>query len=341
MRILVTDEGFVWNHKNPVLKEYKEEVLVVCLNGKAITDEYECFVSPYKSVSMLGMGSFSTDSRKYLALESVGAILNYEMDYGEDVLILADVNPETLYPYFVLKEHNKSNNLHLCAMSPFWFERRQLRAYKELLSDLKPLKSFLYLDGNKVIDSMKEDSNLRDCIRKTDDDYGNMLSTILRGIYDMDDGYRYFFDFGTMSYIPIDEGFSKVKQNAIGKKINNTKNDIEEKIELDTSLSVGTLGFIMPPSYPEDNDYVRNTVERMPARIDGKEVCNLLRDKRIALAKANGIKFDSEECPSIGACAGTCAKCDEELRYLQKELSKIPEANRIYPQFEVSNEVQL
>ena len=55
MRILVTDEGFVWNHKNPVLKEYKEEVLVVCLNGKAITDEYECFVSPYKSVSMLGM----------------------------------------------------------------------------------------------------------------------------------------------------------------------------------------------------------------------------------------------------------------------------------------------
>ena len=31
-------------------KKIKDIVLVVCLNGKEVTDKYECFVSPYKQV---------------------------------------------------------------------------------------------------------------------------------------------------------------------------------------------------------------------------------------------------------------------------------------------------
>lgn len=48
MYIVVTDCGHFWNHENPILKKYKESVIVVCLNGKKVTDEYRCFVSPYK-----------------------------------------------------------------------------------------------------------------------------------------------------------------------------------------------------------------------------------------------------------------------------------------------------
>ena len=54
---------------------------------------------------------------------------------------------------------------------------------------------------------------------------------------------------------------------------------------------------------------------------------------RIELAKANRIKFRSEECPSLGPCAGTCDKCDQEAEYLRDKLALIPEAQRIIPDF--------
>lgn len=34
MRIIVTDTGLIWNHKNPMLKKCRDAVMVVCLNGK-------------------------------------------------------------------------------------------------------------------------------------------------------------------------------------------------------------------------------------------------------------------------------------------------------------------
>lgn len=52
MRIVVTDTGNIWNHENPFLEQFKDIVFVVCLNGKEVTDKYECFVSPYKQVGM-------------------------------------------------------------------------------------------------------------------------------------------------------------------------------------------------------------------------------------------------------------------------------------------------
>ena len=50
------------------------------------------------------------------------------------------------------------------------------------------------------------------------------------------------------------------------------------------------------------------------------------------MARANGIEFYSEECPSIGACGGTCAKCDQEAAYLRDRLADIPESERVIPQ---------
>lgn len=38
----------------------------------------------------------------------------------------------------------------------------------------------------------------------------------------------------------------------------------------------------------------------------------------------NGLEFVSEECPSIGPCAGTCVKCDREAAYLRNRLAEIP-----------------
>lgn len=55
MLIIVTDEGEFWNHRNPLLERYADSVLVVCLGGKKVTDQYRCFVPPHPGFRGRGM----------------------------------------------------------------------------------------------------------------------------------------------------------------------------------------------------------------------------------------------------------------------------------------------
>ena len=52
----------------------------------------------------------------------------------------------------------------------------------------------------------------------------------------------------------------------------------------------------------------------------GKSTCKLLKDIRQQIADANGISYQSKECHHKGDCAGTCPACEEEVRYLEREL---------------------
>lgn len=40
--------------------------------------------------------------------------------------------------------------------------------------------------------------------------------------------------------------------------------------------------------------------------------------------------FQTQECKNSHPCAGTCTVCDEEIRYINQELNKIPPEQRIY-----------
>ena len=80
------------------------------------------------------------------------------------------------------------------------------------------------------------------------------------------------------------------------------------------------------------DEWTLEEVEALIPRIDGKKICNYLRELRMQLADANNIEFESPECPSIGPCAGTCAKCEAEAAYLQAEMEKIVMDKRVYPQ---------
>src|SRR5574344_950468 len=50
----------------------------------------------------------------------------------------------------------------------------------------------------------------------------------------------------------------------------------------------------------------------------GKQMCELLKKLRKAIAVDNNIKYDYSECNYKGECQGTCPKCDAELEELQK-----------------------
>ena len=52
----------------------------------------------------------------------------------------------------------------------------------------------------------------------------------------------------------------------------------------------------------------------------GKSTCKLLKDIRQQIADANGISYQPKDCHHKGDCAGTCPACEEEIRYLEREL---------------------
>ncbi|WP_315363198.1 carboxypeptidase-like regulatory domain-containing protein [Prevotella jejuni] len=52
----------------------------------------------------------------------------------------------------------------------------------------------------------------------------------------------------------------------------------------------------------------------------GRSTCKLLKGIRQQIADANGISYQPKECHHKGDCAGTCPACEEEIRYLEREL---------------------
>lgn len=54
----------------------------------------------------------------------------------------------------------------------------------------------------------------------------------------------------------------------------------------------------------------------------GRNICNTLKEVRLRVARANGIKYNPTECQHKGPCAGTCPKCEQEVRYIEHELRK-------------------
>ena len=52
----------------------------------------------------------------------------------------------------------------------------------------------------------------------------------------------------------------------------------------------------------------------------GKETCKILKEIRQQIALENGIDLVISECKHQGECAGTCPKCEDEVRYLENQL---------------------
>lgn len=60
----------------------------------------------------------------------------------------------------------------------------------------------------------------------------------------------------------------------------------------------------------------------------GKRKCEILKTIRCQVAKKNGIPYTYTECTYQGECRGTCPKCEEELRYLTRELEKLKKSGK-------------
>jgi TonB family protein len=54
----------------------------------------------------------------------------------------------------------------------------------------------------------------------------------------------------------------------------------------------------------------------------GKNICHQLKAVRRQIADENGIELHQPECTYEGECRGTCPRCEYELHYLERELSR-------------------
>lgn len=329
MLIFVTDEGRFWNHKNPILEKYADCVIVICLNGEAVTDKYKCIVSPYKPEVHLGMTDYSVLSQKYKALKSIEEKIREEYYYHDDLVFLTDGEPQSLYPYLVLKDDEEFNKLHLWCMSPWRFESKKRRdTFFELVHDIDKLNSIHYVDADEYLKSLDRRTTMPEAIEKCQEWLNSMLPGAL---YEIDSklswGERYYYDLKAKRYISTDKAYSMIlKAKPIRKK------DADEFIPFQ---ECSTLGLICEPDYPDSDEETKESVEQLHPRLDGKQVCEKLKQMRKQLAEANGIKMEFVDCPSTGPCAGTCERCDMEVRQLQEKLFKIKEEDRRYPQTKI------
>ena len=53
----------------------------------------------------------------------------------------------------------------------------------------------------------------------------------------------------------------------------------------------------------------------------GKSKCKILKEIRQRIADENDIPYVTHECRYQGDCAGTCPRCESELRYLEQQLA--------------------
>lgn len=53
---------------------------------------------------------------------------------------------------------------------------------------------------------------------------------------------------------------------------------------------------------------------------NGRKTCDILKAIRRRIAEANGISLEYRVCRHEGDCAGTCPRCEEEVRYLERQL---------------------
>lgn len=54
----------------------------------------------------------------------------------------------------------------------------------------------------------------------------------------------------------------------------------------------------------------------------GKDICKTLKRIRKEVADANEIIYEPTECHYEGDCEGTCPRCEQEVRYIEKQLER-------------------
>lgn len=319
--ILLTDTARYANPQLPCLKKYKNNLCIVKFNSTEYdVDSYAKVVDLSDDKNNFDLSKSGYESWQYLSINNhIKDILNLFKYYGVDfdATILCDADTEgltnSLYLMDVLQKFEFSRDINfILPVSLDNIKRNSIQA--ELLSDLSKVKTLAVYDPYKL--SLEkygntEPENIEKIINERTEYLFKRYYDLSRKMIYQGDSRKYFFDFEKDSFIDTDSLFI-----------------------LDDYIIYSTLGLMIDPyildEKKEENDYFINCMQIPPPRLDGKKVCEKLREIRKNFAKLNGLEYNFKECNYSGCCGGTCKACDNEARTLAEMAKQLDEIK--YPQ---------
>lgn len=247
-------------------------------------------------------------------------ILQY-IESGEDVLVLADINPQSVIIFDLLRTMTDGKNfkLHFWGMVPFHFEAKHRKiTYLDLLDGKGRVKSLHIKYADDFVATVDRRSTISQVLEKIKHDVEIEFPAVLNAIGTFKSDLMYFYDNQSRRYVDVALSLEKNKK---------------EKFSDDLRVLMGDISVQYDPFSEE-----KMLIEQQVGRINGKKICQKLRQLRLDFAKANEIAYESDECSYEGACAGTCEKCDSELKYLYYMIDSHPEKEPVYPYLEIESE---
>lgn len=325
MKYVITDAGLLVNHNSKFLETVIEDVIVVVSDRSTVVrDKYRVIKCCIIQMGLGMDGERGKNSRRYRTIQANIEQLIAEFSEDEDILFLTDNNPESLYPLLAAKKFAQKYRFHLWAMTPLYFEgSRRIKVYEELMSDLGFLRSIILFDSGKMLGELDRRTTMPQFIKYMNNHFDKCFSYVCFQIKELRwcKNKKYFYSFETNQFIEVRDGFKAISERL--RTLKTTSFDAgEDLFQVTASVMVQNI----PCKKIEDKEYI----EQLYPRLDGKNVCETLKNMRRELAKANGIEFKTVECSSTGPCAGTCESCDNEIRYLNEMMHKIPEFLRRY-----------
>lgn len=329
MKIIMSSPNYFWDIRMECMEEYKKNKSILVLLFENVPEENKQGIEGVMTIDVhkhdCGLGQYSgtgRNDRMYMEVEKhLGKILAY-IEPGEDVLVLSDIDPRSVIVYDLLKRNTDGKNfkLHFWGVVPFRFEsRKRKESYMELLDGIGRVKSLCLLYADEFLETVERRSTLKQVLEKIKVDLGVEFPKVVKAISDFKPDLVYFFDRCTKRYIDASLSLEEWKK----------ENSQSESYQMGETI-------FHYDSYAND----KKLVEQLMIRDNGKNICRELRKMRIDFAKTNGIDFTSIECGYEGPCAGTCEKCDSELKYLSKMINSRPDYEVIYPSVEIESRAE-
>ena len=312
MKIVLSSNCSFWNLDMPFINRHLDDVIYVkytwdvereepIVPNQFNIEEYICCGAPNPGY----------DSRDYRnTLEAVDEFVKL-LQKGEDVVFLCDASLDSMYIFRAMADKVQDYKIHLIFIH---MDSGDIYNYlfRNKIGDRRQMQNkLIFTRGLKSVVSIKE--GYEELLDTT-----NFLDTTIHQILAMEKDATYVFDHEKKEYI---------KRRIVMSAIDESEKEIHPDFQVFMLVGV-------PAMEPNDGKYIMDAT-----RSDGKLVCTVLKKMRKQIIELNGLDVVVEDCDYQGECAGTCPKCELEVSQVEKQMAEIAEENRIYPQFNIEEEM--
>lgn len=321
MKIIISSPNMFWGPDMKCLEAYKNDILLLQFEVQTINEEVDAIDVHVNFVGLGQVTGIGRSGRDYIEVKRhLSKILGY-ISRGEDVLVLADMNPQSVIIFDLLKRITDGRNfkLHFWGIYPLRFEsRRRLSAYKELLGGYGRVRSMYLFFPDTYLEKVGRRTTMPQMLKMVRHDLESKLPEVMEAISGFKEDIFYFFDVRSNKYVDTKMRLKDAEDIGTANRVcrNRAEGQLKEIVSADDKAFI----------------------EQPDIRVNGKDICRKLRHMRRQFAKANGIPLTSPECGYEGVCAGTCPACDSELEYLYIMINNRNLKKPLYPYAETGME---